>query len=183
MSALPDPRVTRRVLPDLVEPRTPADRLRSMTRTRPSKSDSRSTASSPCLAPQSAARRTSNSDCSAANKRWAQAAEPGRRLNASSADATASPAATRRRRTSSWLWWRLGWGRGGPRIPASGFSLSRPSATAQDTAARSRSQRADTFGTDTPSPRQRQMALRVTAGVSDCRRQRHSGSPSRVETT
>ena len=44
-------------------------------------------------------------------------------------------------------------------------------------------QRADTFGTDTPSSRHRQIAARVTAGVSDCRRQRHSGSPSRVETT
>ena len=44
---------------------------------------------------------------------------------------------------------RRGWGRGGPRIPASGFSASRPSATAQDTAARSSSQRADTLVTGT----------------------------------
>ena len=42
-------------------------------------------------------------------------------------------------------------------------------------------QRADTFGTDTPSPRQRQLAARITAGVSDCSRRPHSGSPSRAE--
>jgi len=63
--------------------------------------------------------------------------------------------------------------------PGQRVQRSRPSATAQDTALRMRSQRADTFGTDTPSPRQRQMAARTTAGVSDCGRQRHSGSPSR----
>jgi hypothetical protein len=70
-----------------------------------------------------------------------------------------------------------------PRIRASGFSRSRPSATAQDTALRSRSQRADTFGTDTPSSRHRQIAARITAGVRHCRRQRNSGASSRVETT
>jgi predicted nucleic acid-binding protein len=42
-------------------------------------------------------------------------------------------------------------GRAGPCIPASGFSLSRPSPAAQDTALRMRSQRADTRATDTPS--------------------------------
>lgn len=64
----------------------------------------RSTASSPRRVLQSAARRTGNSDCSAANKRWAQAVKPGRRLNVSSAGATALPAATRRQRILYWLW-------------------------------------------------------------------------------
>jgi hypothetical protein len=133
--------------------------------------------------PAAAARWTSTSNCSAANKRRARAVQPGRRWNASCANAAASPAAASRRPTSSRLWWRRGWGRGGPRIPASGFSRRKPSAAAQDTAPRSSSQRADTFGTDTPASRHRQIAVRITAGVSDCTRQRHSGSPTRVETT
>ena len=82
----------------------------------------------------------------------------------------------------SWPRWRRCRGRGGPRIPASGLSRSRPSATAQDTALRMRSQRAGSLGTGTPR-HQRQMAARITAGVSDCSRQRHSRSPGRAETT
>jgi len=117
--------------------------------TRPSRSPNLRTASSPRLAPESAARRTSRSPCSALKRRRCSPGDCGFASSACVAISTLSPADRKICRTSLSVWCRRGSGRAGPRMPANGFDRRTPSLTAQDRAERRTSQREDTVDTDT----------------------------------
>ena len=152
-----------------------------MVRTRPSRSPSLSTASSPRLAPESAARRTSRSPCSALNS---SRRSPGDFGSAASADLAFStlPSAHRRSiRTSLSVWCLRGCGREGPRMPAKGFDRRTPSLTAQDSAERRTNQRADTVDTDRPAACHRQIASRTSPGASTTRRRRRASESTTRE--
>ena len=181
--AVVDPSVSRRARLDLVDPSTPRDRPRSMVRTRPSRSPNLSTASSPRLAPESAARRTRRSPCSALKSSRRSPGDFGSAASANIAISTLPSAHRRSIRTSLSVWCRRGCGREGPRMPANGFDRRTPSLTAQDSADRRTNQRADTVDTDRPAACHRQIVARTSPGVSATRRRRASESTTRERMT